>query len=302
MIQPSRPNPFATRPAGHFAALDVDSLSYHAAMDGISNSMLSVYLDDPELFRGYWITRKWAPPDSTREMVFGTVTHHILLDVLLEDALGKTVLEIPRDALNKDGHRKGGAWLQFAKENPDSWLFKSEEIEALREIRRSVEDHPIAAQLLFENEGVNESTIEWVDPETGLLLRSRRDRVTTFNGRRVVVDVKTTPDVSPKAFAQTCYRFDYHRQRSFYGAGAAIEFGETIPFVFVAIRKTRPRTVRCFDMGEEFEQLGTEAMKRGLADLARARDTGIWSADAGEIVTIDAPRWSKYDLEWSLSE
>lgn len=52
-IETRHPDPFAVRPAGHFAALDVTNAEYHGNCDGVSNSMLSTFLDDPALFHGY---------------------------------------------------------------------------------------------------------------------------------------------------------------------------------------------------------------------------------------------------------
>jgi hypothetical protein len=288
-------NPFATRPPGHFADLDCTNDEYHTKADGVSNSMLGVFLDDPALFHGRYIEKRYPAPAPSGEMEFGTLVH----SVLLEDGLSK-ILEIPPHVLAKNGARLGSAWHAFELEHADKVLLKPEEIGPLREIRRNAEDHPQAAELLFESDGWNETTIEWTDRRTGLLLKSRRDRVAVYRGRRVLVDVKTTASVDPREFAATCYRYGYHRQQAFYTEGTHAQFGEFAPMIFVAIRNKPPYSVRCYDLSDSFFGLGISEVEKGLAALAIARGTNVWSAlTASLILTLDAPRYA-FANEWEI--
>lgn len=301
-------NPFSQRELGHVAVLDVDNGDYHNACDGVSNSMLSVFLDDPELFEGYYLSRCWSRPAPTPDMEFGTLVHAALLDGLdpLDCLIGDAVL-IPAEALNGDGHRKGAAWKEFAAANLGKRLLKPEELAPLREMadrvremRRRVEDHPKASVLLFESPGECELSFEWVDAATGLLLRARLDRLARRNARPLaIVDVKTTTSVKGKDFSAACWRYGYHRQAAFYRRGVRALTGETPPFVFIAIRKTPPYSVACYTLSEEFLEAGEKEVASALTALATCRDTDVWrSPMSDQIFTLDAPRWSKTDSEW----
>lgn len=299
--------PFAVRAPGHFARLDVSNSAYHSTCDGISNSMLSVALDDPALFRDYYVTRTRVRPPPTPKQVFGTQTHQVILDGAdpFDLLIGDVVL-IPDDALNPAGNRMGAAWKAFQAEHPGETLVKEKEIAGLREtaeilmeIRTNCERHPEVAELLFAGDGENETSVEWTDDATGLLLRSRRDRITTYNGRRVIVDVKTMPKIDPQSFASSVLRWQYHRQARFYQRGEEAQ-GETLPFVFVAVRNEPPYSVRPYDLDAMFLDLGEQELSRGLSDLAAARDSGLWQPPtAAELITVHAPRWA-FNNEWSL--
>lgn len=294
-------NPFATRDPGHFAVLDATSEHYHLHCDGVSRSMLEDAIDDPALFHGYYVAKTYERPAPTAEMRFGTLVHA----VLLENALDETIVEIPASALNGDGHRKGAGWTSFLRDLPlHAEAMKREEIAPLREIRRRVEEHKVARKLLLESVGTNEYTFEWRDDSTGLLLKTRLDRWCEFGPSQVIVDVKTTARVDPKSFAETCWRWGYHRQAAFYRAGVEAMEGERLPFVFVAIRKTPPYSVACYDLEEasgDFLALGEQQINEAMADLARRRDCGDWSATTGDhILTLSAPRWAKYQEEYSV--
>lgn len=293
-------SPFTLRPAGHVSRLGVSNSEYHARCDGISNSMLSVFLDDPALFEGYYVSKRWQRPSSTTEQAFGSLAH----EVILEGGLSR-VVEIPPGVLAKDGSRRGSAWHLFAAENEGATILKPEEIAPLRDIRKNVEDHPVAARLLYESDGETEFSIEWTDDETGLLLRSRLDRLVVKSPSfpSLIADVKTCARVDPKSFADSCYRWGYHRQAAFYRRGAEALTGDVLPFVFVAVRKTPPYSVACYELSDDFIEAGEQEVSRGLSAIAACRDSGIWSSStANQILTLDAPRWGKFDNEWSLTE
>lgn len=312
MIQSTKPNPFAQRGPGHFAALEVTNGDYHNTCDGISNSMLSVFLDDPALFYGMFVTGEYTRSAPTPDQEFGSLFHCVVLDGVdpLDCLMGDAVI-IPRNCLNGDGHRKGKAWLDFAAGNIGKRLLKEEELAPLRETAdrigamvRNIKRHPVAGRLLYEARGANEYTIEWTDPTTGLLLRSRLDRWTEPYARlpRLILDLKTAPHVDPKNFSNACWRWGYHRQAAFYRAGAAVaEGGELLPFVFVAVRKTPPYSVACYELSEEFIEAGEREVASALLNLAACRDSGIWTAKtASQIFTLEAPRWSKWESDWEV--
>lgn len=292
--------PFATRPAGHFARLDVSNEDYHRSADGISNSMLSVFLDDPALFEGRYLSRRYPAPPQSPEFAFGSLAHA----VILEDGLDN-IVEIPRDVLAKDGSRRGAEWHKFVMENEGRSILKPEEIFPLREIRRNCEQHPVAGPLLYETDGVNETSIEWTDEETGLLLRSRMDRWTTAGKwPAVIVDVKTCQRNDPESFSRSAFTYGYHRQAAFYRRGVNMFLGEALPFVIIAVRKTPPFSVSCYELSESFLELGEREISEALSGIRQrrdCRDPGAWQSESSrKILYLDPPRWA-FNNDWEVT-
>ncbi len=284
--------------------LDLTADDYHLRADGVSRSMLEDFREDPAWFRGLYVSKEFARPPATADMLFGSMVH----SVLLENALDDSIVEIPASALNGDGHRKGAGWKSFCADlAPGAVAMKADEIAPLKAIRRNVESHPVARKLLLEARGEAEVTFEWRDDATGLLLKVRLDWMTEPHGSlpACIVDVKTTGRIDPKSFAETCWRYGYHRQAAFYRMGVETWHLERLPFVFVAVRKTPPYSVACFELNEDapdgFLPLGETQVVDALADLAKRRDSGDWSALAtDQIFTLPAPRWAKYESEYAL--
>jgi hypothetical protein len=290
-------NPFATRPAGHFADLLVSNDEYHTACDGISNSMLGDFLSDPALFEGLYLSKRYQRPQATSDQDFGTLVH----SVLLEDGLSR-ILEIPTHVLAKDGSRRGSAWHAFELEHAGKTLLKSGEIAPLREIWANANKCPLVSKLLYLSKGANECSFEWLDASTGLLLRMRLDRLAEYNGFALIADIKTTAANDARSFAASCVRWGYHRQAAFYRAGVESIEGYRPPFVFLVIRKSPPYSIQAYELSDEFQALGENELKAGLKKLAICRDANIWtSPTAGRILQLDCPRWA-LDTSWEFSE
>jgi hypothetical protein len=270
---------------------DADDVTYHAS-EGISNSKLGEFLDDPLLFYHYHVAKDWTRPPPTPAMQFGTAIHSLLPP---GDA-GDSFVCIPSTVLNKDGDRKGKAWEQFAAENAGKMLLKPHEFEPYQQILEAAESHPMA-WALAEAELV-ECNIRWTDAETGLLLRSRLDRLHIARG--LIIDIKTTTATDEQSFANEVARYGYHRQAAFYQQAAFELTADLHPFVFCAVRKTRPYTVRFYDLADSFLQRGEDEVRAGLLRLKTCLDTGTWTPPAyGEIHTLSEPKWLSFAEAWT---
>jgi hypothetical protein len=272
-----------------FDATDVD---YHAS-PGVSNSQLSEFLDDPLLYWHYHVAKDWTRPPPTPAMMFGTTIHNVLPP---GDA-AKYLTCIPPAVLNKDGDRKGKAYEQFAADNAGKTLLKPHEFEPYQMILAAASEHPMA-WALAEAELV-ECNIRWTDADTGLLLRSRLDRLHIARG--LIVDIKTTTATDEQSFSNEVARYGYHRQAAFYQQAAFELTADLHPFVFCAIRKTRPYTVRFYDLSESFIQRGEDEIRAGLRRLKECQDSGNWIPPAyGEIQTISEPKWLSFAEAWTV--
>lgn len=262
---------------------------YHARPE-VSNSQLGTFLDDPALFHAYHVAKTWTKPPATPAMQFGTNIH----EVLPPGSLDSLVVRVPREVLNEQGHRRGKAWTDFAAANEGKILATDDEMEPYECIVSAAKNHPKAIKLL-ESPHV-EFNIAWTDEETGIPCRVRLDRYTPG---LAISDIKTTIASTKKDFATDAWNLGYHRQMAFYQEGLYQLTGERLQFVFIACRKSRPYTVSCYELDQEFCTAGHREWRKALKGIARCRDSGKWEREeAGTIQELSPPNWTKYEGQW----
>ncbi len=158
-------------------------------------------------------------------------------------------------------------------------------LEASR-IARSTRRHRLASAIL--SEGKPEVSFYWVDETTGVTLRGRVDWLRD----NAIVDVKTTKDASPVAFAKDCANYRYDMQADHYTEGVEAVTGKRLPFLFICVENTAPYLVAVY-------QLDDDAMARGARDNATARALYVecesaneWPGYSPEVETLSLPRWA----------
>lgn len=229
----------------------------------------------------------WGAPNNSD---CGTVRYDRLL--FLDDAF----IPIPEDVLSKSGSKAGKAWEEWRDDQPvGSILLKAEDFEPMADWLESLWDHDAAYTLLRTGKGFFERAIRWTDPQTGLILRCKPDRMTdTF-----IADLKTSRGANPKSFAKDAQNFGYHRQAAWYQDGVEALTGERLPFVFAVIEKNPPYRVETFEMEDEWVETGRLQNRHIIERIAEQRKRGEWrSWTHGKIIKLSAPRWSRYDDEY----
>jgi hypothetical protein len=266
---------------------------YHAG-EGLSNSQLSDFADSPAKYHAIHVAKTLPKPESTADQKIGTLLHELVLEGEFKSAVA-----IPRDVLNKDGHRKGSAWTQWAADHEGQVFLTDSERSDLLEMADAIEAHPAARELLMQ-EGESEVPLRMQCPITGLLLRCKLDRLSPG---RFIADLKTTKDPSPRGFASSVATFGYHRQQAFYGRIAASYSGANLPFFFVAIGKTKPYRVEVYRLQDDFAASGEAECETLLRQLAKCHETGNWQyPHFGSVLELPKPRYMNYQSEWEASE
>lgn len=265
---------------------------YHAG-EGISNSMLSTFNESPSLFAALHIHKTLPKPESTPDQKLGTLLHELVLEGEFKSAVA-----IPREVLNKDGHRKGKPWTDWAAEHEGQVFLSDSERSDLLAMADAINDHQSARELLFSN-GESEVSLRMRCPETDLMLRCKLDR---FSPGRFMADLKTTRDPSPRAFASSCESFGYHRQQAFYSRLAGSLCGCDMPFFFVAIGKTKPYRVEVYQLEDDFAADGEAEVASLLKRLEACCVSDHWQFDHfGSVLKLPKPRYMKYQSEWETA-
>ncbi len=180
----------------------------------------------------------------------------------LAQALHALVLEPARFAreylvLDRDAPAPSG------DEQPDAlarrvWL-ASGEYAALAAARDAIRGYPRAPLARWLDDGMKELSIYWTD-DAGRRWKARPDCFTD----EMVLELKTTGDVRPRAFARTRRRFGYDLKAAHYVDAVRHLTGRTPRFAFIAVELAPPHYVWLYE-------LSTAELARAGVELAAAR-------------------------------
>lgn len=142
------------------------------------------------------------------------------------------------------------------------------------------------------------SSLRLLDPRTGdLLLKCRPDAISADG--RVVLDLKTTDDVSVFGFGTTIARRRYHVQAAWYLDILFELYGNDAPrqFAFIAAQKERPHDVGVHFLTADQIELGRRLYQRDLSRILTCAKENYWpGATCGQLVRAELPYWEMRKL------
>lgn len=270
----------------------ISAEDYHK-LPGVSNSKLTVFIDDPREYHFQFISGKYVP-EQKDHFDFGTAVHEICL-------LGSSNIEIiPTSVLTKDGKRSGNAWKEYAAANTDKLLLKHQDYSAVMRCVEEVKKHPMAGALLAAP-GFTERMYQ-ADFD-GMPARCRPDKLCVWNSRTIVLDLKTTTDTTPRKFVKSIERFGYHRQEYFYRKVLSAPENQihVDAFVFMAVNDSEPHCVDCYELDAKWLDYAKEEVEPALEDLRRRTIENDWkSTTENGAIRVSPPNYMKFKGEYSL--
>lgn len=142
----------------------------------------------------------------------------------------------------------------------------------------------------------NELSIYW--EADGLDCKCRLDRLVLTDDQAIVLDLKTTDSVDPKAFLKKVIGdFNYLFQSAWYTEAATAAFHRPASFVFIGVERAAPYLTRVFEVSSEM-------MAEGLRQTAKAREllvdctrTKHWASPEITHEVLELPPWFESPLE-----
>lgn len=270
---------------------------YHADRARVSRSQLVDFMGSPRTFKRRHRDRapSWQKK-PTKAMDFGTSCHTA---IFVDRDATKAFAIIPDDVLNNDGHKKGGAWLKWKRENPDKHHLLASEGESWQEMWESIQENDAASKLLMGRYAgaMEEFTIQWT--YEGIDLRCRIDRVIPT---WCLVDLKTIQCADEHDIQREMTDRKLFFQAAFYRWAWYLVSGKWLPFVFVFVEKVAPYRTVCRNMPEDWMDDGLEEALDGLRRLQACADEDYWPRHFdNEIRTIERPRYSVKKPEFQES-
>jgi hypothetical protein len=257
---------------------------YYERIPGVANkSALDKIHRSPATYQA-WVTG--ADEEDNEALAFGRAFHTATLEPKVF-ASTYTVEPDFGDCRKTDNKRTRDMWRA---ENARKTFLSPKDMATILGMRDAVRAHPIAGELLTG--GVAEVTAKWTDPETGLTCKARVDYLR--RDLQTLVDLKSTQDARPLAFAKSCANYGYHRQAAFYVDGcneaAGAEVADT--FVFVAVEKTAPYLVALLEIDEDGISKGRESIRADLHTFKECIENDTWPGYPAEVQTISLPHWA----------
>ena len=246
--------------------------------DAVNFSSLKHILKSPAHYKAAIEEKR----EETKAMILGTLTHAVALE-------GKRLLEIA--AIKPEGlslaTKEGKEWKLLAEDKP---IVSDQEAKDIWGMAQSIKDNPYAAHLLFQCQ--HRETPLFAELQ-GVPCKALLDAHGTDGEEWIIVDLKTTDDASPDAFAKKVAHFDYDFQAAYYSAILAkAEQIETPPFWFwIAVEKQSPYTCVVYS-ANEWTTGGEDKMIRALDLYKECKAKNEWPQPYSGLQQLPKPKWA----------
>lgn len=260
--------------------------SEYLAIDAINHSTLRLFSKSAAHARQEML----HPKEPTDAQDFGTMVHSAILE---PDLFRETHVVAPKvDRRTREGK---ATWAAFEAENKGCTIVKAEDYEKITGILESVWQHPLALRLLTPK-GLSEVVVVWKD--NAGLCKARIDKLTTYDGYTVILDIKTTVDASQWAFSRAVAKYGYHGQAAFYLDGCNAVAHATRRFITLAIEKEPPFACALYEYGATTIEQGRHNYQKYMRELNEALTTGVWPGYPTPIQPLEVPEWAINMEDW----
>lgn len=225
--------------------------------------------------------------ESTDAQTLGTALDLFVLDH--PAFMRRTAVAPDVDKRTKAGKAE---WESFCVENAGRLILTLDQWDAVKRMGEALRRHPAAARLLAAP-GHTQTCAVWRDIQTGVLCKGRLDK---FIPGKLIFDLKTTRDASPRGFGRAVAEYGYHMQMAWYGEGYRTATGGfELPIeepLLLAVENEPPHAVAVYRLDDAAMRAGSERMERLVAMYAEARKAGRWDAYPDDVQTLSVPGWA----------
>jgi hypothetical protein len=253
---------------------------YHKS-EGVSKSGLDLIDRSPAHFKAKSF-------ESTRAMEIGTAIHTAILE---PELFGNEYAVIDCE------DRRSAIYKAACKERASSNVLTQAEGDRVSGMFDAVYSHKPAREIM-DAPGRNELSVYAKDPETGVLVKCRFDRLLDCG---TAADLKKTQDARPDAFTRAIDNYRYYVQAAFYMDVYKWATGETLQsFNFIAIEEAAPHGCRVYPIDALSIEFGRIAYRSALNTYADCLATDKWPGYTEEVQEIGISNWLVSKFEDSL--
>ena len=228
----------------------------------------------------------------TPAMMFGAAVHALALGTA-----DLAVFDEGRSWNSKAGER-------FLAEHPDHGdrlPILAHEVPAAEAMADALLAHPVAR--LGLTGGHAEQAMFAEDDRFGVWRRCKVDYLAPAAGDRLImIDIKTTDNASPQAFARSAAKFGYHRQADNCAwLARSLDLAKHVSMIFAAVEKHPPYLVAVYECDPADLRRAAELNDAACGVFARCLATGEWPGYPETITRLHMPVWTARDEEDALA-
>ena len=228
------------------------------------------------------------PPTETPALRIGKAVHSLALEG--RPAFDRAFTVAPE--CDRRTNAGKALWGEFVAASEGKTVLTAAESEQVAGMAAGILAHPLAPALLAD--GTPELSLIWDDPETGCPCKGRADLARLEAG--AILDLKTTLDASPAAFARAVLNYGYATQAAAYLTGAAALGADVTDFIIVAVEKSAPFAVGIYRMSDAALELGRRRWREACALYAQCLESGRWPGYPETITELALPNWAMSEL------
>lgn len=269
----------------------MSNTDYHAHAS-LSSSAIKVFNRSPLHYWQAYLNPEREAKESSSSMSLGSLVHTLFLEP--EQYESEYCLE--PEGINKRTKEGKAEYAAFVEANEGKCLISAEQLAVAQSMALALEAHPIT-NILRKYDGLIEASIFYNDPEYGVSCRIRPDwylpPCDDFpNG--LIIDLKTTDDARPAAFARTCANFGYDISAAMYVDGIREHFVTFAApdFLFLVVERAAPYAVACYSASPSMIEIGREKLNNSLESFAKCQMVNVWHGYPVLINPINLPSWA----------
>jgi exodeoxyribonuclease VIII len=222
---------------------------------------------------------------STDSFELGTAVHTLVFEPQEFSNRFHCVQEIPK----RNTSIGKAAFTGMEKNAAGRLILDKADQDTIYWMSSNVTSHAMWKSVKGDKAGCIEDSLAWIDPESGVLLRSRPD----FYTDQIIIDLKTTKDSSPFSFQKAVSDYAYHRQGALSTDGLCVltdrHYENVILFV---VDKNPPHFVRCYVLTDNAINQGRYEYKYAADQYKKCITSGIWESHPEIIEDLDIPGWA----------
>jgi hypothetical protein len=258
---------------------------------------LKLFDEDPEEYAAVFVHKTHEAALPSGPMIVGTEVEDYLFRgelpnaVLIPEKFVGKMMNNPEYCKWAQNRPKGkkAVTLAFASSDP--------KLRKFIEIRRNIDAHPIAKELIYGDTAKRHQAIMWRDEETGI---ERMCQLDILHETSCIGDLKTASSIELSDFESAIFRYKYHWQGATYQDAVEALIGKRLPFFFLVVKKEGGFGVEVIQASEELLELGRYEYRNALRRFKKATESAAWrSATHGKIVTAHVPYYRGLKLTGS---
>lgn len=152
-------------------------------------------------------------------------------------------------------------YARFLTESEDKDVLTADLFQKIKNMGNAIRQNEQAMTFL---KGVYEKSFFWTDVETGEACKVRPDCIAEVDGKKYIVDYKTTESCVDGAFERSVRKYGYKFQAGMYREGVFQNTFEDYGFAFVVQEKKAPYAVRVYICNEDFINEGYEQFRQTI--------------------------------------